>query len=369
MEQLGCLEKAIGSLDSLFFEEHGPFSGKIRPSIASNAVAELEMLERRMAAACKKLRGGQLEIQRRRTGMLNSIALISKLPVEVLRAIFRELVLPARHGQENRTVDGDAIHALSMTCYHWRELVMEYPYLWTHIQLDWSLARIQRWIGRARGLPLHIHNRERWITHSLSRRPPSLYMILSNIIYQLDSEWKSFRIYNSTQFQPEELILLYSSTKVEVGEIIFRKVNSQALRGRVLRHRLATRFTLTSRPAHLRDLTIRNATLSVTGSPLNLEKLTLTDCEVSTAMWYDAISSMGRLRLLSVTRSYQRDAGINLARLSMPIKLPALEVLQLDDANREFVELVVSYCDLPKLHTVSLTKMAPLMYLVVQLVS
>src|SRR5260221_6255523 len=366
MEQLKCIENTIYFLDSLLADQHGPFSGEIRSSVASNAAAELEMLERRMAIACKKLRGFQLEIKRRRTVMLNAIAPISKLPVEALRAIFRELVLPARCCQESHPLDGDTIHALSMTCYQWRELVMGYPYLWTHIQLDWSPVRIQRWIGRARGLPLHIHNKEQAITHSLRRRPSSLYKILFSIIYQMNSEWESFRIYNGTQFQPEELSQLYSSTKLVVGEIIFCTVNPQNFIGR---RGSATRFSLTSRPVFLRDLTIRSAALSVIGSPPNLEKLTLTDCEVPTATWYDALSSMRHLRLLSVARSYQREAGINLARLITQIKLPALEVLQLNDPNREFVELVVSFCDLPKLHTISLTKMTPFMYLVVQLVS
>src|SRR5260221_11226087 len=74
MEQLKCIENTIYFLDSLLADQHGPFSGELRSSVASNAAAELELIERRLAIACKKLRGFKHEIKRGKNVILHAIA-------------------------------------------------------------------------------------------------------------------------------------------------------------------------------------------------------------------------------------------------------------------------------------------------------
>ena len=82
----------------------------------------------------------------------NALAPISSLPPEILAAIFSFLSPSANKGAFRLKW----IY-FSHVCRHWRETALNYPHLWSHINLSkLAPAAIPKMLARAKMAPLHL---------------------------------------------------------------------------------------------------------------------------------------------------------------------------------------------------------------------
>lgn len=88
----------------------------------------------------------------------NLLAPVSRLPDEVLLAIFEEAVRSQEQGQVTRTEI-----AISYTSHHWRQVTVNAPRLWNSlcIRAEVPVAMLQIYLSRSSSIPLTIEFRER----------------------------------------------------------------------------------------------------------------------------------------------------------------------------------------------------------------
>lgn len=88
----------------------------------------------------------------------NLLAPVSRLPDEVLLAIFEEAVRSQEQGQVTRTEI-----AISYTSHHWRQVTVNAPRLWNSlcIRAEVPVAMLQIYLSRSSSTPLTIEFRER----------------------------------------------------------------------------------------------------------------------------------------------------------------------------------------------------------------
>ncbi|KAG8722744.1 hypothetical protein FRC09_005758 [Ceratobasidium sp. 395] len=101
-----------------------------------------------------------------------TLAPINLLPSEILIEIFKLSISNCSHSDR-----GDFPYNLVNTCTSWRQIVLEIPYFWTHIDVGpgvpWGLSKLM--LERAKTNPLHLHIDEHEIPRWAHPKPDEAY--------------------------------------------------------------------------------------------------------------------------------------------------------------------------------------------------
>ena len=131
-----------------------PTQSNPRESLQQAIDTKIQSLEESLAESIRVLR-----LQR------NALAAVSSLPAEVFTAIFTFLCLP-EPGEPHSPQHHLARLHVSHTCHQWREIALNHPLLWSHIDFTTlSLAGAAEMLVRAKSKPLYLEARvseQRW---------------------------------------------------------------------------------------------------------------------------------------------------------------------------------------------------------------
>jgi hypothetical protein len=115
-----------------------------------------EHLRQAIDAEIKSLEGSIRTLKHRR----NELAPISSLPTEVIEAIFSLLRVPSTSSPSSTL--GGKLHCLAWlgvthVCHHWREIALNQPLLWSHLDFTTvSSDGATEILARAKTVPLHL---------------------------------------------------------------------------------------------------------------------------------------------------------------------------------------------------------------------
>ncbi|KAN0125272.1 hypothetical protein V8E53_015636 [Lactarius tabidus] len=118
--------------------------------------APREHLRQAIDAEIKSLEGSIRTLKHRR----NELAPISSLPTEVIDAIFSLLRVPSTSSPSSTL--GGKLHCLAwlgvtQVCHHWREIALNQPLLWSHLDFTTvSSDGATKILARAKTVPLHL---------------------------------------------------------------------------------------------------------------------------------------------------------------------------------------------------------------------
>ena len=120
-----------------------------------------EYLQQAIDAEIKSLEESIRLLKSRR----NALTPISSLPTEVISTIFSLLRVPVASSPltpptPSENPDTLPWLRLSHVCHHWREITLNQPLFWSHLQIaNFSLAGAVEMLSRAKMLPLHLEAR------------------------------------------------------------------------------------------------------------------------------------------------------------------------------------------------------------------
>ncbi|KAI0712571.1 hypothetical protein C8Q76DRAFT_797409 [Earliella scabrosa] len=126
------------------------------------------------------------EIARTLRAQANMSVIASKVPVEVLVAIFNYCVVPlfldAPLGESGHTNSRALIRATHV-CRRWRAVAIATPALWTVIDNCWSVEQVEAWLNRSNTAPLSLFYREDMNGSGSRTRHPSMCDTLRDTEY------------------------------------------------------------------------------------------------------------------------------------------------------------------------------------------
>ena len=287
----------------------------------------------------------------------NALQPISSIPPEIFVAIFSYLCLPGIPSLGGKPSRNCARLRISHVCHQWREIALNQPRLWSHVNFNAvSLAAAAEILNRAKSVPLYIetgvsgrYDDDRFVLflkEVQARLPHTRHLSIST---------ESF----GTMYRGLKHVLVSPAPTLEYLSLFCEEDDNQRMADR----QLSISHTLFggSTP-RLSCLKLHNCNISW-NSPLfkgltHLEILTpYKMARPSLAVWLDTLDEVPQLKTLTLHSA--SPAAVHLPfDVERTVTLPSLTHLDIS-ASLPDCALVSAYLDLPALTSLCLTGMDP----------